>query len=111
MKHKQGSGIAYIQLNRKVFLDEAYFDMSFQCKWIYTILTELEHRYTGKNETFFFRSDKDLADDCGMGLTSLKKYKKELLSYDGIVQTWRMHWIDPETKKKSEKAVTAYRLL
>ena len=62
------------------------------------------------NHDFFFRSNEDLSHDSGMKLTSLKKAKAELLKSD-LVQSWQMHWIDKETKKKSEKKVTAYRIL
>lgn len=112
MKYKGYSGDAFIQLKRDIFLNDKYKDMPYQCKWIYTVLTELEHKYTGKNEDFFFRSDKDLANDCGMSLATFKRYKKILVTYNDIIQTWRMHWYTNEDRtKKSEKAVTAYRLL
>jgi len=70
----------FIQLPREIFTEE-YNSLSRDAKWLYVVLKEDEHRYTsgkqnGKN--YFYRSDKDLAADAQMSITTLKKYKKEL---------------------------------
>ena len=108
MKRKQGN---YLQLSRLLFRDDGNFkDLSYQAKWLYVVLNELEHKFSGtQKEDYFWRSNEDLAIDAGMKLSTMKAAKKELIDND-IVQTWQMHWIDKETKKRSEKHVTAYRI-
>jgi len=98
----------FIQLSRSIFHDDC--KLSFRAKWLYTVLSELEHRYTGDKTDYFFRSQKDLSNDTGMTAKINIKYRQELIDND-YIQTWKMHWIDKETNKKSEKHVTAYRLL
>ena len=82
--------------------------MSNNAKWLFVVLNELEQRYTGKNEDFFFRTDADLAKDANLSLSVLKRAKAELLKYD-LVQSWQTHYIYPNGKK-SEKHMTAYRI-
>lgn len=106
MKRKQGN---YLQLSRKLFNDEKYSQLSLTARWLYVVLNELEHKYTGSKEDFFWRSNEDLAQDCGVSLPTLKRAKKELLETD-LIQVWQMHWMDKKTGKKSEKKVTAYRI-
>ena len=98
----------FVQLNRFIFHEDC--SLSFRAKWLYTVLSELEHRYTGDKCDFFFRTQEDLSKDTGMTVKINIKYRQELIDKDWIT-TWPMHWIDKETKKKSEKHVTAYRLL
>jgi len=98
----------YMELGRNIFTEE-YSELSRNAKWLFVVLNELEQRFTGKKETFFFRSNEDLSKDCGMGITTLKKAKKELKQTD-LIQTWQMHYLY-DTGKKSEKKVTAYRIL
>ena len=106
MKH---GNIFYIELTRYVFADE-YKPLSVNAKWLYTVLNELEHRFCGNNVDWFYRSNELLVNDTGMSLSSVKRAKAELLNTD-LIQAWQMHWVDTETKKKSEKHVTAYRIL
>jgi hypothetical protein len=107
MKYQDGY---FIQLPRDIFSNMQFLSLSDSAKWLYIILKELEHRYTGSSkEDFFFRSNQDLAEDCGWSLRKTIRVKKEL-EESGLIQTWQMHWIDKETNKKSEKHVTAYRL-
>lgn len=99
----------FMQLTRHLFTEE-YKDLSYKAKWLFVTLNELEQRFTGEHEDFFYRSNQDLADDSGMSLSMTKRAKKELLETD-LVESWLMHWIDKETGKKSKKKVTAYRIL
>jgi hypothetical protein len=107
MKRK---GTNFIQVSRNIFNDEEYADLSKDACWLYMVLNELEHRYTGDKVDFFFRSNEDLCTDCRMKLTAFKEAKKELLTKESLIQSWQMHWID-SNGKKSKKKVTAYRLL
>ncbi|MBN2845048.1 MAG: helix-turn-helix domain-containing protein [Deltaproteobacteria bacterium] len=104
-KYRNGN---FIQLNREVLHDEC--TLTWRAKWLYVVLSELEHRYTGEEETFFFRSQEDLARDTGMDVKTNLKYRKEL-EEKGWIKTWKMHWQNPETGKKSSKYTIAYRLL
>lgn len=79
-------------------------------KWLYFVLVELEHKFTGKNEDFFFRSIKDLSVDSGLSQDCVWRSLKEL-KQSGLIQKWQMHWwIDKEHTKQSKKRVTAIRL-
>ena len=106
MKHNNSD---YLQLSRKVFRPE-YDYLSNNAKWLFVVLNELEQRFTGKKEDFFFRTNENLASDAGIGIAKLKRVKAELVKSD-LIHTWRMHFIDNKTGKKSEKTVTAYRIL
>ena len=106
MKYQKGH---YLELPRKLFIDERFLSLSDSGKWLFLVLKENEHKYTGPKEDFFFRSNEDLATDCGWKRTKLTRIKNELQK-SGLIDTWQMHWIDKKTKKKSEKHVTAYRL-
>ena len=99
----------YIELPRSLFTDERYLKLSDSAKWLYLVLKEDEHRFTGPKEDFFFRSNEDLASDCGWQKSKLGRVKPELIN-SGLIQTWQMHWLDKDTGKKSEKHVTAYRI-
>jgi len=104
-KYKAGN---FLQLNREALHDDS--DLSWRAKWLYTVLTELEHRFTGEKTDFFFRSQQDLASDTGMTQVTNRKYRHELID-KGWLETWVMHWKDPETGKLSYKHTVAYRLL
>lgn len=106
-KYQQGY---FLQIPRSLFTDERFITLSDEAKWLFFVLKEDEHRFTGEGENFFFRTNADLARDCGWHIKKLERIKPEILS-SGLVQTWKMHWIDPNTGKKSEKHVTAYRIL
>ena len=103
------NNVNFLQLNREIF-NGRYAELHYLAKWLYAVLTELEHRYTGIKEDFFFRATQDLEKDTGMSGKTIRKYRKQLIDA-GLLQTWQMHWVNPETKKKSEKSVTAFRVL
>jgi hypothetical protein len=99
----------FLQIPRSLFIDERFIQLSDAGKWLFLVLKELEHRYTSNGENFFFRSNIDLAADCGWSLRKLNRIKQELI-ISGLIQTWQTHWQDPETGKKSEKHISAYRV-
>lgn len=98
----------YMELSRELFR-APYSNLSINAKWLFVVLNELEQKYTGEKEDFFYRSNKELAKDAGMSLSTLKRAKAELLETD-LVQAWQSHFIDKDGKK-SEKHFTAYRIL
>ena len=100
----------YIQLGRDVFNEYDYQELPMYSRWIFTVLNELEHKYTGKNEDFFFRSNELLAEDCGLSIKTIKRYKKYLIDL-GFIESWHMHFRNTESGKLSEKKVCAYRIL
>lgn len=99
----------FIQLPRSLFKNERFMGLSDSAKWLFMVLKEDEHRYTGEGENFFYRSNVDLAEDCGWNIKKLERIKPEVLS-SGLVETWMMHWTK-ENGKLSETHVTAYRIL
>jgi len=99
----------FMQVSRKLF-QYSYEELPVYSRWIFTVLNELEQRFTGKGEDFFFRSDSDLANDCGLSVRTIQRYKKHLIDLD-MVQHWNMHFINTDTGKKSEKKISAYRIL
>lgn len=104
MKYKRGN---YLQLPREIFQSEEFKGLSVNARWLYVVLSELEHRFTNKKDNFFFRSNEELVNDAGMSLPTLKRAKKELKE-SGLVTIRQMHWVDKKTKKKSEKHITAF---
>jgi hypothetical protein len=71
----------YIELDRAIFETE----LSFKAKWLYTVLTELEHRFTHSHSNgWFYRSNRLLAIDSGMTLWALKQAKTDLIE-NGLV--------------------------
>lgn len=109
MKHGNTN---FLQLSRVIFNEPPYCDLSQNAKWLYIVLNELEHRYTGKKENFFYRSNEDLANDTGLSESVLKRAKAELLKTD-LVHFWRGHFIynrGTPDEKKSEKRISCYRI-
>lgn len=98
----------YLELTREIFT-EKYNSLSINAKWLFVVLNELEQRYAGNREDFFYRTNEELAKDCGFGLSTLKRAKAELLETD-LVQSWQAHFIDQDSNKKSEKHFTCYRI-
>lgn len=98
----------YLQLSRHIF-DERYKDLSVNAKWLYVVLNELKQRYVNNKskDNWFFRSNEQLAEDSGLGITSVKLAKKELVE-SKLIQIAQMHFVDKETGKKSKKKITAY---
>ena len=84
--------------------------IQYSARWLYVCLTLLEHRLTGRKEDFFFRSIKQLQGDTQISRGNIIKGIKILENF-GLIQTWQMHWTDKKTGKKSEKHITAFRLL
>jgi hypothetical protein len=103
----------FMELSRCLFTEE-YSHLSQNAKWLFVVLNELEQRYCSDDQEkrdFFIRSDKELCNDAGMSIATLKRAKAELMKTD-LVETWKSHWIvDKDSKKLSEKHITAYRIL
>jgi len=106
MKYKEGH---FLQLSRNIFDDEKFYNLNPSIKWVYVVLNELEHKYTGDKTDFFFRSNEDLAKDANLSITVIKKAKRKLIEL-GLIETWQIHFRDPNTGKISEKHVTAFRI-
>lgn len=104
----------FLQLPRAIFTDK-YKDLSNGAKWLYVVLNELEQQFTsgkqnGKN--YFYRADRDLADDAGMSEKTLRKYKKELKekASDLLIIEVGKFLVDEKTGKQSEKSITWYQI-
>ncbi len=105
MKH---GNTFYLELPRKIFTDE-YNYLSNGAKWLYVVLNELEQRFTGKEQNFFYRTDAKLAEDASISLATLKRYKAEL-RHSGLVEMWNGHFVY-ENGQKSEMKFSCYRIL
>ncbi len=97
----------FVQLSREIYMQ--YRDMPTSTLKLYIWLVELEHRYTGKERDFFFRTNEQLTYDVNLSLPVIKKCKKDLINR-GLVECWQSHFIMPDGKR-SEKKVTCYRIL
>jgi|GEM_PF-2321343 len=84
--------------------------IKYSTRWLYIYLNLLEHRFAGQNEDFFFRSIDDIQKDIHMGRRQVISGIKTLEALS-LIHTWQMHWVDKVTKKKSEKHITAFRIL
>lgn len=105
--------VYFLQLSRLIFNDEPYKSLSVNAKWLYVVLKELEQRYTGTNQDYFWRMNRDLAEDTGFSERTLDRAKAELLKTD-LVKSWQAHFIlDKGTSKErlSTKHITCYRVL
>lgn len=104
MKYKDGN---FIQVNREIFK----YKISWQAKWLYIVLTELEHRYTDGwgHKDSFYRSSEDLEADTGMTANTIRKYRKEL-ERAGLIRSWKLHSEDKEGRK-SRGYVMAFEIL
>ncbi len=98
----------YIKLPRDIFKGGKYEGLSKNAKWLYIMLNELEAEYTKDGETQFFRTDKELAKDCGMGEKTFKAAKTELRK-TGLVKLGKTHFVD-KNGKKSQESVTTYEI-
>lgn len=96
----------YMQVSRDIWK----YPISDNAKLLFFWLNELEQRYTGDREQYFFHTDAELAKELGWHINTLKKAKKELRETD-LIEIQKIHWIDQKTGKKSEKWVTAYTIL
>ena len=114
-KYKEGN---FLQLSRTIFpqsnippeqIKQDYKTLSPLSRWVYCCLSELEHRYSGKKVDYFFRSNGELAELAGVSQRTIQRSKAELKAA-GFIHTWQMHYRDPETKKLSEKHISAYRI-
>jgi len=116
MKYKGGN---FCQLSKKaieILNESTYIDakkkirrIPASMRWLYIHLNLLEHRFTGKNEDFFFRAVKDLKKDTGFSEKTIIEGIKKLNDLK-LIHSWQMHWIDRETGKKTEKHITAFRI-
>ena len=108
-KHK---GINFLQLHNNAIktLSTHNHKIPYSARWLYIHLNLLEHRFTNNGKDHFFRSIKDLQKDIKMGRKQIIGGIKELEGI-GLIQTWQIHWINNVTGKKSEKHITAFRIL
>lgn len=105
MKYKQGK---FLQLSRDIFKDDKFMQLNTTAKWLYFVLCELEHKFTGPKEDFFFRSNEDLSKDANLSMATLKRAKRELKE-SGYIKTFQVHW-KGEDGKLSRKHITGYRI-
>ena len=104
----------YMELPRDVF-HPAYDGMSKNAKWLFIVLNELEQRFIGidgyDSSDFFLRTDKQLCNDTGFSICTLKKAKAELKCYPELVKISRGAWVYKDTKKSSIQQPTRFTIV
>lgn len=93
----------YIQIPRRIFQD--YRLLSPQACRLYLWLKELEHRYCGKEHSFFFHTDVEIAFELNVSVSWVARARKELVEKNIICFT-RKHFLCDG--KLSEKRVGCY---
>lgn len=99
----------YFEITRYLW-KEPYKNMSINAKWLYATLKEVEHRFTNKEQNWFFVTDSELSELSGLSLSSVKRAKVKLKEI-GLIKCGYMHWVDNKTGKKSEKKITSYTMI
>jgi len=102
----------FIQVNRQIFKDETFKQLSYKSKWAYICLVEAEHRYTSGRHGYcetFYHSDADMAYLCDMPIATYKRCKSELKE-NGIIET-RKTPILTKRGKETGQFITLYKLL
>ena len=84
-------------------------ELSDRAKLLFLWLNELEQRYTGQHQDYFYRTDEMLAKDMGWNIKTIEKTKKELKA-SGLIRTSRVRFVD-KNKKKSTFWMTGYTIL
>ena len=111
MKH---GNKGYVQVNRKIYEQNTWEDLSDGAKLLYFWLKELEHRYCKDGEIgMFYRSNEQLAEEMGWSLKRLKKYKAVLKKKTDlvIIGTTKTKYVDKNgVTKKSAAGITYYAL-
>lgn len=107
MKYQEGF---YLEFPRSLFKDERYLSLSDQAKWLFLVLKENEHRFTSKGKHSFFRSNTDLARDCGWNVKKLERYKKEVAS-TGLISYKTTKEGNKKTDPDDKKSITIYKVL
>ncbi len=104
MKYKRTH---FLQLSRSIFKDERFQGLTTDSKWLYVCLNELEHRYTGRNETHsFYHSDVDVSEMSGIALRTFQRCKDELKKR-GFIRTWQSKIVDKKGNDTG-KTITCY---
>lgn len=98
--------VYFMQVSREIWKKE----LSDNAKLLFFWLNELQQQYNSDETDFFFRKDEELACDMGWNVKTLRSAKKELANTD-LIQIGKYRWTNPTTRKKSEKAITSYKIL
>ena len=109
MKHNNNY---YMQLSRHICDEEHKEKLSIGARMLFVTLNELEQRYCNEGKTFFVRSNEQLAEDLGVSINSIKKYKAELRNNaTDLVRIGIGRSGDNRSGKKSEEYFTTYSIL
>ena len=103
----------FIMIPCLLFDEEPYKNLSVNAKWMYVMLKHLSDKYAGKNRDFFYRSNAELAEDCGFSERTVVTAKAELIAA-GLIKLGKVHFIynsgTPDAVK-SKKHISSYRIL
>ncbi|MEW6095781.1 MAG: hypothetical protein AB1567_04545 [bacterium] len=73
----------FFRVSHKVFDDEKFKQLNNSAKVLYFTLCKLRNRFADENGVFF-RSDRTLVKDSGLGLSSIWRARHELLQNNFI---------------------------
>ncbi len=109
MKYKDGN---FCQIFNDAIekLNKTNHKIPYSARWLYIHLNFLEHRFTGKNVDYFYRSIHDLRVDTQIGRRQIINGIK-ILEKIGLIETWQGHFENEKTKKKSKRHITTFRIL
>ena len=100
----KNNNTVYAQISRAIW----NYDISDKAKLLFFWLNELEQRYTGPKQDYFYRSDEQLAEDLNWNIKTVKMAKAELKETD-LIKICRVRWItNKESHKRSTYWVTGY---
>lgn len=82
------------------------YNLSDRAKLLFLWLNELEQRYTGPKQNYFYRTDEQLAEDMGWNIKTVRNAKAELRATD-LIRITRVRFLDKD-KKRSTYWITGY---
>ena len=109
MKRREDDG-NWFPCPRSIFKHEGFKAMSPTARLVFFYLLEMEHRYTGKECNYFFRSNKELAEEAGLSEKTIQNAKDEFREHipDLIRLSYVHWWLDKTKTKQSPKKVSGY---
>ena len=102
--YKDGS---FLQISRSLFTNGYFVELSSGAKELYLWLKELEHRYSNENG-WFCRTDQQINEESNISISSIKRYRKELLE-SGLIVYRQSRW-ESETGMKSKERISCYKV-
>jgi hypothetical protein len=103
----------FMPFPRSLFKHDGFKEMSASSRLVFVYLLEMEHRYTGKGAKYFFRSNKELADEIGVSEKTVQNSKNDFKAHiPDLIKLGYVHWwLDQAQTRKSSRKVTTFTVL